>query len=108
MTFRVEITPVAEGEIEKAYCWYREQNPEFADRWFRELMNAIATLQEKPRRCAFATEDNVFPEEVRQLLYGKSRRVYRILFTIQVDTVYVLYVRHAAQAPITEEDLESQ
>ncbi len=36
-------------------------------------MNAVATLQEKPRRCALAIEHKVFPEEVRQLLHGKSR-----------------------------------
>jgi plasmid stabilization system protein ParE len=50
MTFQVEITPIASNEIEQAYRWYRERNPDFADRWFRGLMNEIATLQEKPRR----------------------------------------------------------
>jgi plasmid stabilization system protein ParE len=44
MTFQVEITPIAEAQIEQAYQWYREHNPQFADRWFRGLMNAIATL----------------------------------------------------------------
>ena len=32
MTFPVEITPNAEIHIEEAYRWYRERNPEFADR----------------------------------------------------------------------------
>jgi plasmid stabilization system protein ParE len=45
MTFPVEITPIAESQIEKAYQWYRERNPEFADCWFRELMNAIALCE---------------------------------------------------------------
>jgi hypothetical protein len=27
MTFQVEITPIAESQIEKAYQWYRERNP---------------------------------------------------------------------------------
>jgi plasmid stabilization system protein ParE len=97
MTFQVKITPI----IEKAYCWYQEQSSEFADRWFRELMNKIATLQEKPQRCAFAIEHEIFPEEVRQLLFGKSRNIYRILFVIRDATVYVLYVRHSSQAPMT-------
>ena len=44
MRFQVEITPIAESQIEQAYCWYRERNPEFANRWFRGLMNAISTL----------------------------------------------------------------
>lgn len=44
MRFQVEIAPIAESQIETAYQWYRKRNPEVADRWFRELMNAIATL----------------------------------------------------------------
>lgn len=106
MTFQVEITPIAESQIEKAYQWYRERNPKFADRWFRELMNAIATLQEKPRRFSLAVEHQIFNEEVRQLLHGKSKNIYRVLFTIRGNTVYVLYVRHGSQASITAEDLE--
>jgi len=31
MTFQVEITPIAENQIEQAYRWYQERNPEFAD-----------------------------------------------------------------------------
>ncbi len=108
MTFQVEITPVAEAQIEQAYRWYRERNPEFADRWFRGLMNTIATLQEKPRRCGLAIEHDIFPEEVRQLLYGKSKNIYRVLFIIRDTAVYVLYVRHSGQSPLTVDDLEEQ
>ncbi|MDJ0617700.1 MAG: type II toxin-antitoxin system RelE/ParE family toxin [Calothrix sp. MO_192.B10] len=107
MTLQVEITPIAETQIEQAYFWYRERNPEYADHWFRGLMNAIATLQEKPQRCALAVEHEIFPEEVRQLLYGKSKNVYRVLFTIRSTIVYVLYVRHSAQAPMTVDDLDN-
>lgn len=39
-------------------------------------MNEIATLQEKPQRCALAVEHEIFSEEVRQLLYGKAKNVY--------------------------------
>ncbi len=76
---------IAEAQIEQAYQWYRENNPEFADsealllaaaRWFQGLMNMIATLQEKPRHCALAVEHEIFPEEVRQLLYGKSKVMF--------------------------------
>jgi plasmid stabilization system protein ParE len=108
MAFQVEITPSAESQIEQSYHWYRERNPEFADRWFRGLMNAIATLQENPQRCALAIEHEIFSEEVRQLLYGKSKSLYRVMFTIRDSTVYVLYVRHSAQAPMTISDLEDE
>ena len=108
MTFQVEITPIAEAQIEQAYRWYRDCNPEFADLWFRGMMNAIATLQEKPQRCALAIEDDIFPEAVRQLLNGKAKHVYRIIFTVRDLTVYVLYVRHSAQTPLRLEDLEGE
>lgn len=108
MAFQVEITPIAEAQIEQAYRWYRERNPDFADRWFRGLMNAIATLQEKPQRCALAVEHEIFPEQVRQLLYGKSKNIYRVLFMVREQTVYILYVRHSAQAPMTVDDLEDE
>ena len=53
-----------------------------------------------------AVEYDIFPEEVRQLLYRKSKNIYRVLFTIRDTTVYVLYVRHSAQAPLTLDDLD--
>jgi plasmid stabilization system protein ParE len=106
MAFQVEITPIAEAQIDRAYRWYQELNPEFADRWFRGLMNTIATLQAKPQRCALAVEHEIFPEEVRQLLYGKGKNTYRVIFTIRDTTVYTLYVRHSSQAPLTLDELE--
>jgi plasmid stabilization system protein ParE len=108
MTFQVELTPISEAQIDRTYRWYRERNPDFADRWFRSLMNTIATLQEKPHRCGLAVEHEIFTEEVRQLLHGKSKNVYRVLFVIRGSNVYVLYVRHSSQSPLTTEDIENQ
>ncbi len=55
-----------------------------------------------PARSSLAFENEYFDEEIRQLLYGKRGRLYRILFTIRDDEVYVLFVRHSAQAPLSE------
>jgi hypothetical protein len=44
MIFQVELTAVAEAQIEQAYQWFRDRNPQYADQWFRGLMNIIATL----------------------------------------------------------------
>ncbi len=107
MAFKVKITFIAEGEIEKAYNWYRKVNEVFADEWFKGLMNKIATLQEMPQRCAFAIENDIFSEDVRQLLDGKTKNIYRVLFTIREDTVYILYIRHSSQNPLTKNDLDN-
>jgi plasmid stabilization system protein ParE len=105
MVFQVRVTQTAKTEIDAAYSWLRERNPVYADKWFRELMNTIATLQEKPKRCALAPENDLFTKEIRQLIYGKSRNKYRILFEIRDDTVFVLHARHSSQAPLTAEEV---
>jgi plasmid stabilization system protein ParE len=105
MPFQVRLTETADDQINKIYVWMRNRNAASADRWFRNLMNAISTLQENPRRCPFALEHEIFAEEIRQLLYGKGRNAYRVLYIIQDQTVYVSYVRHTSQALLTSGDL---
>jgi hypothetical protein len=64
------------------------------------LQDAIASLAQFPERCALAPESTVFPFEVRHLLYGHAPHVYRILFTIEDKTVYVLHIRHSRRQPL--------
>jgi len=101
MTFRVEVTPQAERDADAILEWLRSQYAGDAGiRWFRALEDAIASLGEFPERCPVAPESTVFPFQVRQLLYGRRRNTYRILFTVSRDTVYVLHIRHGARQPI--------
>ena len=59
-----------------------------------------------PYRCSLAFENSFFEEEIRQLVYGKGRNAYRILFTIVDDSVQIIFVRHAAQKPMIDESDE--
>ena len=64
------------------------------------LYKAIDTPQTRPLRCPFAAESDKFPEEIRELVYGRrGKRIHkhRIIFTVREDAVYVLYVRHPAR-----------
>ena len=63
-------------------------------RCFQGLHEAIASLARLPKRCPLAPENKSFPSEVRQLLYGRRQYRYRILFTIEGDTVVILHIRH--------------
>jgi plasmid stabilization system protein ParE len=67
---------------------------------FLALQDAIASLAEFPARCSLAPENPGFPFEVRHLLYGQSPHVYRILFTIEDKTVYILHIRHGRRQPL--------
>lgn len=102
--YRVDVTLTAEREANEAYLWMAKRSLERANRWFDELLEAIKSLSENPRRYAVAYESDDFPYEVRLLLHGSGRSVCRVLYTIEEFTVIVMHVRHAARAPLTGEE----
>jgi plasmid stabilization system protein ParE len=103
MTFRVETTVVAEQEADAILDWLLSQHAgDTGIRWFLALQDAIGSLAEFPARCPLAPESTAFPFEVRHLLYGHPPHVYRILFTIENQTVYVLHIRHGRRQPLKQ------
>jgi plasmid stabilization system protein ParE len=101
MTFRVETTVEAEQDADNILAWLLSEHAgETGIRWFAALQDAVASLAELPLRCPLAPENAVFPFEVRHLLYGRKPHVYRILFTIEDQTVYVLHIRHGRRQPL--------
>ena len=103
MAFRVETTEQAERDILDILDWLiSEQAGETGLRWFQGLERAIASLSELPKRCPVAQESENFPFEVRHLLYGRKPHVYRILFTVVGETVYIFYVWHGRRKPVSE------
>lgn len=44
-----------------------------------------------------------YGSEVHVLIYGERQGVYRVLFTIRGNTVFVLNVRHSAQRRLTDD-----
>ena len=95
MAFRVETTAEADRDADAILEWlWSRQAGDTGIRWFLALEDAIASLSTFPERCPLAPENARFPYEVRQLLYGRKPHVYRILFTIEKETVYVLHIRH--------------
>src|SRR5262245_53021163 len=102
-TYRVIIQPNAETELAAAYQYRYALGPQAAALWVPGIVEAINSLEQFPARCPLAPENGHFDEEIRQLLYGARRDVFRILFTIQEDTVHVLHIRHGAQQYLHEE-----
>jgi len=112
MTYRIDLSSVAKAEADAAFLSFAQYTtPERAQEWFQGLIKAIVSLKTMPRRCPVARESTFFSQEVRQLLYGKGKHSYRILFTVLEEqpapTVRVLHIRNVAQRAIGEpEDLE--
>lgn len=108
MKYHIEISSVAESEADGAFLNLSQVvSLEKATQWYAGLLRAIASLAQMPRRCPLARENNYFSQEIRQLVYGRGRNSYRILFTTLVEsdkaTVRILHVRHAAQQTLGEE-----
>ncbi|MDV2990768.1 MAG: hypothetical protein N4J56_000422 [Chroococcidiopsis sp. SAG 2025] len=107
MSYRIEISSVAEGEADSAFLRiYQITSSEKASQWYEGLLRVIESLSEMPKRCSLAREERYFSQEIRQLLYGKGRNSYHILFTIiennEAATVRILHIRHAAQQTVGE------
>jgi len=98
--YRIEITARARDDADAASAWMAENvSPAFAEKWYQELFERIETLTRHPARCPVAAESRNFPEEIRELTYGKRRHKYhyRILFTAREDTVVILYIYHGSR-----------
>jgi plasmid stabilization system protein ParE len=98
VTYRVIVTPTADDEAMQAVRWYAERSPDAAQHWYDGLARAIESLTWMPTRCPVSPDDSeALGCEVRILLYGRHPGVYRILFSIVGDTVWILRIRHSAR-----------
>src|SRR4051794_26897105 len=105
MKFRAHFTETASADAEAAYDWIAERAPRAAVKWFNGLVDVVESLEAFPARCGIAREAQKAGEMIRQLLYGRRPHVYRILFIIRRQDVYVLHVRHAARQTMSPSDI---
>ena len=104
MIYKVKITEEALAEVEEAYIWICQGSPVNAVKWRNGLMDVIDSLSQHPTLYGRSLENADLGQEIRELLYGKRRGVYRILFTIKNDVVTVLHVRHGARQPLNPDN----
>ena len=105
MTYNVIIESQAMKNLETIVVWIAEENERAARHWYVEMVAAIESLKNLPDRCPVAPESELFAREIRQLLHGKHRNKYRILFTLVGDTVHILHIRHGARDWVGPEEL---
>ena len=104
MAYKIEVSETADAEADEVFEWIAEHSPDDVVRWYQGLFEKFDTLQHNPQRCPLAVEDETLQVGVRELLYGKRRGVYRILYTVEGDIVRILHVRHAARRPLGEQE----
>lgn len=103
MQFQVIITPSAKADIFEINTWNLENYPNTAESWLWGISQAVTSLSKFPERCPISSESEAFDVVVRQLIYGKTPKTYRILFSIQNEKVYILRVRSTKQKSLLDE-----
>ena len=101
--YKVEITNPAVQDLRESYLWGCKQwGVKQAKQWLRQAQQAAYSLSELPSRHSLVPQDvqEELGVEVRQMIFQR----YRLLFTIQKNTVYVLHVRGAFQGSVSKED----
>jgi plasmid stabilization system protein ParE len=102
----VRLTARAEFDVEAILEWFHATHAAAAGRrWFHKLNQSITTLESLPERCALAPESEELQLEIRELLVGKPRRVFRVLFQIDGQFVHILRIRRGTRDSIAKEDL---
>ncbi|MGH9898194.1 MAG: type II toxin-antitoxin system RelE/ParE family toxin [Pyrinomonadaceae bacterium] len=101
--YRVEPTDNALVDAGEVYFLISEESPEAAYRWYEGIMKAFRSLEKNPFRCSLAAESPFFKEKIRRLNYGR----YRILFTGEGETVFILRIRHGAREYLKPESEET-
>lgn len=106
MRYRVRLTEKAEADVASILEWFRDQQALAAGgKWYAAVMKALDTLEMHPERCGLAAEAADMGQEIRELLIGKRRGVYRLLFIFSGKTVEILRVWHSARDSVTRDDL---
>jgi plasmid stabilization system protein ParE len=95
MGYSVNITERAERDLDRIYLTIEAESSEKARAWFNGLEHTVLSLDEHPARGTPIPEGG----ELRQLLYGRKGRRYRIIYAIDETscTVTVLHIRNGAR-----------
>jgi plasmid stabilization system protein ParE len=106
MAFVLNIRRKAFAEIRQTVSWLATHiSAATASRWQERTNTVLQSLEDDPHRHPPADEAADLGLDLRELLFGRGRNVYRVLFTIDGESVNVHRVRHAAQDRLRLDDL---
>lgn len=101
MTYHVEMTARASRNLRRIFRDINAANSQRARVWFNGLEAAVLSLDQHPARGPMTPEDS----DLRHLLYGRRRHVYRIIYAIDERrrVVTVLHIRHGSRQPLSSQ-----
>ena len=108
MSFAVQELPRAKEDKQAILEWLLERSRQGAAYWLDADDVALARPRDHADTYGKALENEDCPQlEVRQVLFKTRRgRVYRIVFFIDQEDVFVLRVRGPGQPPLQQDELQ--
>ena len=109
MVYRVVLADSASDDAYAIYAGVAAAAPLRGPHWFEDLLDRLDSLGHFPLRCPFAREAEKASREIRCLLFGKGRNIYRILYEVDESngSVWVLHIRHGARKDMALEEIHS-
>ena len=106
MIYNVVALRAAEADFNGMLEYIAARSKSGAAAWAKAFDQALAHLELNAATCPLAPENDYVSFDVREVLF-KTRRglIYRILFTIQERTVFILHVRGPGQDLIDVADM---
>lgn len=87
--YKVEISDSAKRMLEIHMRFLAQVSKDAAKKKKKEIMNALRTLEQEPKRFPFLDEDYIPPNKYRKMFI---ERWYLVLYQIREDKVYVDYI----------------
>ena len=101
MSHKVRLAAEAKQQISGISDHIAFDSPLNARRWRKNIREQMRSLKNFPERHELAYRAQDVGRDIRHTFYG----VYRILYTVDEDTVVVLSVRHGARQPLTLDEV---
>jgi plasmid stabilization system protein ParE len=101
MEFRLLITDRALDDLRAIRDYIARDSADRAAEFLEKLLDSLDPIQQFPGGFPLAPENGFVAYELRQLVYGQ----YRVLYRVVGSMVEILHVRHAARLPATGEEL---
>jgi plasmid stabilization system protein ParE len=101
MAHRLRITQEAKSNIAGISAYIAKDSPANARRWRRKIRERIRSIGVLPVQHEVAYPSSLVGRDVRHAFLG----VYRILYDVRDDEIFVLSVRHGGRQPLTPDEV---
>lgn len=101
MIHSVVLTAEAKANIVAIADYIALDSLKYAQRWRQQLRERLHSLRNSPTRHEIAYPVSDVGIEVRQTFFG----VYRVLYSIKANRVFIISIRHGAREPLTADEV---